>query len=102
MDLTESFIDLTILNDFGMGQKDWGGRGRGIDKCFQCLNTENCKPSTKKKVCLTGEFNKDLSHSFQFRVFVLYFENTSREVFNFQVIVFSGIVVIILKTVKPI
>ena len=48
MDLTESFIDLTILNDFGMGQKDWGGRGRGIDKCFQCLNTENCKPSKKR------------------------------------------------------
>jgi len=26
MDLTESFIDLTILNDYGMRQKDWGGR----------------------------------------------------------------------------
>ena len=49
MDLTESFIDLTILNDFGMGQKDWGGRRRGIHKCFQCLNTKNCKPSKKKK-----------------------------------------------------
>ena len=98
MDLTESFIDLTILNDYGMRQKDWGGRGREIDKCFQCLNTKNCEP--QKNTCLTGEFNKDLSHSFQFRVFVLYFENTSKEVFSFQVIVFSGIVVIILKTVE--
>ena len=34
MDLTESFIDLAILNDFGMHQKDWGGRGGGLTNVF--------------------------------------------------------------------
>ena len=29
MELTESFIDLTILNDFGMHQEEWGGKGGG-------------------------------------------------------------------------
>ena len=49
----------------------------------------------QKNTCLLGEFNKCLSHSFQFRVFTLYFDNTSREVFNFQLTIFSGIAVII-------
>ena len=34
MDLTESFIDLTILNDYGMCQKDWGGRGGRLTNVF--------------------------------------------------------------------
>ena len=29
MELTESFVDLTILNDFGMHQEEWGGGGGG-------------------------------------------------------------------------
>ena len=47
MELTESFIDLTILNDFGMHQEEWGGGGRGVNNSFWCLNTENYGPSKK-------------------------------------------------------